>query len=146
MYVYSVKEDYTMTYMYLAGIGIITYWLVQKGVRILNLFIPLPVIRLFFFTGLAVYLMAFHYYGNWSNSEIVVVIAIILANLLAEYPSIDYSNMGERVPQNSLEPANSYNHKRSLFRETMDILFAFAIVNALFDDDCDCDCGCDDDF
>ena len=121
-----------MTYMYLLGIGIITYWLAQKGFRILNLFIPLWLIQLIFFCGLGIYVMAYHYYGNWSDVEVAFIIALVLANLLAMYPSIDYSSV-DRTDEDSSSSKSSAGHRRhrNLLRETLNIMMAIAVIDAL---------------
>lgn len=123
-----------MTYMYLLGIGIITYWLAQKGFRILNLFIPLWLIRLIFFCGLGIYIMAYHYHGNWEDWELSVTIALVLANLIAMYPSIEYSAV-DKTDEDEQQSEESHEPHRSVLRETLDIMLALAVVDALFHHD-----------
>lgn len=129
-----------MTYMYLFGIGVISYWVAQKVFRILNLFVALSIIRLFFFSGLAVYLMAFHYHGNWANWEIPIVIAIVLANLLAEYPSIDYTTpVSENADDYTPAEESDSPHKHGYIHSALDLLLTISIANALFNDEDDDD-------
>lgn len=123
-----------MSYMFLLGVGIVTCWLAQKVFRILNLFIPVWLVQLIFFCGLGIYVMAFHYHGNWADMEIAIIVGAILASLFAEYPSIDYSKPNEEDDDDSPEEEHKHHH-HNILRDTLDIMLTVAVLHHLFGND-----------